>query len=115
MKLYLLHNGVSVRLMVITGYSATPTAAFQQWTEAMRTIRRFFAQGMRAEVYEVSLSPEATQTIAKAAAFCRERMSIVEAISELLNFCMTFAERKPFDMDGLAALVLQSNFNVELV
>ena len=117
MKLYLLHNGVSVRLMVITGYSVTPDDHAKEVDEAMCTIRWFFAQGTKVEVYEVTISPEATRTITKAVAFCREPTSLAPAISELLNFCIGFAERKPFDVNvnGLTVLMRQASRRVELV
>jgi hypothetical protein len=83
LKIYLLFNGVKVRLMAITG----PNVAAEETASASATVRDFFSQGTREEIMEVTIRTDAAETIIRAiAAFDEEPVPLVAALSELLNF-----------------------------
>jgi hypothetical protein len=90
-NLYLLYNGVNVRIMAIEGSRVTP----EEFIRASAKLRTFFNLGTR-EVILVNIRPEAVESIVKAiVAFDAPPVPLATAIAQLLNFCRD-AERAYF-------------------
>ena len=84
MKLYLLHNGLNVRIMAVTGARVTG----EELMRSSAKLRDFFAKGSRDTILEVAIRPESVECIVKAlAASDAAPVSLATALSELLNFC----------------------------
>ena len=85
MKLYLLHNGVDVMIMAVTrAWTRIPDEEFGR---ASAKIREFFSRGTREAILEVTIRPEAVESIVKAiAAFDAAPVPLAVALSELLDF-----------------------------
>ena len=100
MKLYLLDNGVSLKIMAIAGPSVTPA----EFIRASAKLREFFSHGTCEVIAEVNIRPEAVETIGAAiVAFDPAAVPLHSAISELLNFCQSRTGRGiPFT--GLTSL-----------
>jgi hypothetical protein len=91
-KLYLLHNGVNVRIMAFEG----PRVAPEEVIRASATMREFFNRGTRETILDVDIRPEAVECIVKAiCSFNDEPVPLVTALTKLLNFCRD-AERNGF-------------------
>jgi hypothetical protein len=83
-KLYLLHNGVNVRIMAVTGARVTQ----EEFTRSTAKLREFFDRGSREAILEVKIRPEAVESIVKAMAELNAApVPLATALSELLNFC----------------------------
>ena len=84
MKLYLLYNGVNVRLMSLEG----PNVPAENFLRAFGLMREFFNQGTCEAISEITIRPEAVETIVRAIGeFSDEPVPLHTALSELLNFC----------------------------
>ena len=83
LKLYLLHNGVKVAIIAFEGSRVAP----EEFLRASAKLRDFFNKGTREDVFEVTIRPEAVETIVRAvAAFNDAPVPLASALSDLLNF-----------------------------
>ncbi len=91
MKIYLLNNGVNVRLMAITG----PRLSSEELFGASALVRDFFGVGTKKEISEVTIRDPAAETIIRAiSAFHDAPVPLVTALSELLNSCRDLENRR---------------------
>jgi len=88
-RLLLLYNGVSVRLLSLSGDNHVDAKhSSAELRIALETVRVFFTEGTTAQIEEVGISRAAIDSIVEANHQCHcTPTPLVRALSELLNFC----------------------------